>query len=161
METPNKMGKHIIKAKKERKPQTEYIKFFKFYYDKLSKEHPKWAANQISTIIKLLWRKKSKKSTSKDLKMSMRKLKMLKPMSGYEAFKREHMMDDMQASDIKERWNHMPKETKKYWEKKGQMIPMINKNAQKQVIKIGSPMKMNNMEMEMPQSTLKFMSKVM
>lgn len=50
--------KKIIK-KEAREPRTEYLKFFKFYYDKLTVEHPRWSSNQISTIIKLLWKKKA------------------------------------------------------------------------------------------------------
>lgn len=34
------------------------MKFFKFYYDKLTKEHPRWNTHHISIIIKLLWKKK-------------------------------------------------------------------------------------------------------
>lgn len=52
------MGKRKRITKQAAQPQTEYLKFFKFYYEKLSKEHTRWTANQITTIIKLLWKKK-------------------------------------------------------------------------------------------------------
>ena len=40
------------------KKSTDYVKFFKFYYEKYVKEHPKWTSTQITTIISLLWKKK-------------------------------------------------------------------------------------------------------
>lgn len=40
------------------KKDTEYIKFFKFYYDKIRIEHPQWTPIQITTIISLQWKKK-------------------------------------------------------------------------------------------------------
>jgi hypothetical protein len=59
--------KKKITKKEAREPRTEYLKFFKFYYTKLTTDHPRWSANQISTIIKLLWKKKlsSEKKSSK------------------------------------------------------------------------------------------------
>lgn len=57
-EIGTKVGKRKRITKQDRQPRTEYLKFFKFYYEKLSAEHKRWTANQISTIIKLLWKKK-------------------------------------------------------------------------------------------------------
>jgi len=45
----------------------------------------------------------------------------MKKMSGYEAFKREHIMKaDVPSDAIRESWNRLPKESKNYWEKRGQ-----------------------------------------
>lgn len=55
-----KTGKKIVKKSKvsSETKNREYLSFYKYYYDKLSNEHSKWKANQISTIIKLLWKKR-------------------------------------------------------------------------------------------------------
>jgi hypothetical protein len=53
-----------------RKSYGEYIQFFRFYYERLTKEHPKWTPNQKTVIIRLLWRKRQlqKKKESSRLK---------------------------------------------------------------------------------------------
>lgn len=59
----------------------EYLSFYKYYYDKLAAEHPKWKPNQISTIIKLLWKKRliTKK---KDNELTKKKIKAGKGIRG-------------------------------------------------------------------------------
>lgn len=78
-----------ISKQDSKQPRTEYLKFFKFYYDKLTKEHPRWSANQISTIIKLLWKKKltTDKSTARG---GLRAPRMGRRLSGRMAFRRSH-----------------------------------------------------------------------
>jgi hypothetical protein len=72
-----------------RQPRTEYLKFFKFYYDKLTVEHPRWSASQISTIIKLLWKKKL--TTDKtSARSSLRTPRAGRRISGRLAFRRAH-----------------------------------------------------------------------
>jgi hypothetical protein len=65
------------------------LKFFKFYYDKLSGEHTRWSSNQITTIIKLLWKKKlvTDKRTSKG---SLRTPVQRRRLSGRMAFRRAY-----------------------------------------------------------------------
>jgi hypothetical protein len=70
-------------------PRTEYLKFFKFYYQKLTLEHPRWSASQISTIIKLLWKKKIVSEKTKT-KSSIRAPRERKRISGRMAFKRAY-----------------------------------------------------------------------
>lgn len=36
----------------------DYLKFYKFYYDKNKSNHPSWTPRQITTIVSLLWKKK-------------------------------------------------------------------------------------------------------
>ena len=42
------------------KQNAKYL-FYKFYYEKFSKERKKWSINQIEIIIELLWKKKKYK----------------------------------------------------------------------------------------------------
>jgi hypothetical protein len=103
-------------AKQGKQPRTEYLKFFKFYFDKLSFEHRRWSANQISTIIKLLWKKKlaTDKATAR---ASLRAPISRKKISGRMAFKRNYNYSGIEAV---ERWNQLTSETKRYWAGKGE-----------------------------------------
>ena len=47
---------------KKRSKREEYLNFYKYYFERLGAEHPRWSKNQINTIIKLLWRKRTKTS---------------------------------------------------------------------------------------------------
>lgn len=62
------------------------MKFFDFYYAKLHSEHPRWRPNQISTIIKLLWKKKT--LTGKPKKSDLKSPRDYKPISGIFAFRK-------------------------------------------------------------------------
>jgi hypothetical protein len=78
-----------MKTKKIAQPKNrntyEYASFFKKYFDSLSKEHPSWSARQITSIIKLLWRKRKLNQTKGAKPMRMR---MRKPMSGRKTFRK-------------------------------------------------------------------------
>ena len=106
--------KKILKQE-AKQPRTEYLKFFKFYYDKLTREHPRWSASQISTIIKLLWKKKL--TTDKTAaKTSSRVLRPGRKISGRLAFRRANGYSGMEAA---ERWRQLPMETKRFWRLRG------------------------------------------
>lgn len=47
------------RTKEIRSHNKEYISFYKFYYERLTKEHPKWTPTNKTKIIKLLWRKRT------------------------------------------------------------------------------------------------------
>jgi len=66
------------------------LKFFKFYYDKLSTEHARWSSNQITTIIKLLWKKKLVTDKRTSTKGSLRAPVQRKRISGRMAFRRAY-----------------------------------------------------------------------
>lgn len=51
-------GKVPDPNKKKSERVEEYHNFFKYYHDRLTAEHPRWSTPQITTIIKLLWRKR-------------------------------------------------------------------------------------------------------
>ena len=111
-----KVGKRKRIAKQEKQPRTEYLKFFKFYYEKLSSEHKRWNANQISTIIKLLWKKKL--ATDKKASRSIRAPPVSKRrVSGRMAFRRAY---NYTGNEVVERWKQLPVESKKYWAGKGE-----------------------------------------
>jgi hypothetical protein len=40
------------------KKENDYVKFYKYYYEKLKTEHPSWSPSQLTTIISLQWKKK-------------------------------------------------------------------------------------------------------
>lgn len=101
--------------KEAKEPRTEYLKFFKFYYDKLTVEHPRWSANQISTIIKLLWKKKSAGERRSTQALS-REPRERKNISGRMAFRKAY---GYSALETIERWKQLPFESKKYWKSKG------------------------------------------
>lgn len=86
------------------------MKFFKFYYDKLTVEHPRWSANQISTIIKLLWKKKL--TTDKAASRSPLRIRTHRRVSGRLAFRKAHGYNGIEAA---ERWRQLPLESKRYW----------------------------------------------
>ena len=111
-----KVGKRKRIVKQDKLPRTEYLKFFKFYYEKLSGEHRRWSANQISTIIKLLWKKKlvSDKAASKaSLRAPIAKTRS----SGRMAFRKNYGYSGVEAT---ERWKQLPSETRRYWAGKGE-----------------------------------------
>jgi hypothetical protein len=101
----------FIKTKQIAKPsQSDYISFFKTYYRNLGKEHPRWTTQQISSVIKLLWRKR--KNQGKSLRKTNGKLRTSKPISGRRYFRKVRHLDGAEA---KIKWRILPYETKQYW----------------------------------------------
>lgn len=107
--------KKRISKRESRQPKTEYLKFFKFYYDKLTVEHPRWSASQISTIIKLLWKKKltGDKAASK---LPVRAPRLGRRISGRLAFRRNYNYNGIEGAL---RWKQLPIESKRYWKRRG------------------------------------------
>ena len=111
MGKPMKM-KQIAKPKSNK--SNDYINFFKNYFQHLTKEHPKWSAKQITSIVKLLWKKRK----SNEGKPS-RSVRLAKPMSGYKTFLRENKMMGQTYFDSCKRWKVLPRESRLMWSKKG------------------------------------------
>lgn len=99
------------------KKQDEYQSFFKYYYDRLTAEHPRWTVTQINTIIKLLWKKRISKSTRKQITLENKKL------SGRRLYSRVKLGEGLTKDQIKQLWKALPHESKKYWEIRGQGRP--------------------------------------
>jgi hypothetical protein len=105
-----------ISKESSKQPRTEYLKFFKFYYEKLSLEHKRWNANQISTIIKLLWKKKL--TTDKFIaKGGLKTPRIGRKLSGRMAFRRAFGYSGLETL---ERWKQLPLESRNYWRSKGE-----------------------------------------
>mgnify|MGYP000262378080 CR=1 FL=1 len=94
----------IIKASKE-----DYVSFYKYHYKKLKGEHKRWTTTQITSVIRLLWKKK--KSTTKGRKVGG-KLRTTKPISGRRHFRKVRRLSAHEATFL---WKHMPIETRNYW----------------------------------------------
>ena len=78
----------LIKKTKviEKSSKNDYVNFFKHHYSRLSKEHKRWTTQQISSVIKLLWRKT--KGESKGLRKRDGRLRSKKPISGRKHFRK-------------------------------------------------------------------------
>lgn len=102
----------IAKTKKIQKKTThDYINFYRVRYNKLHSLHPRWTPKQISSIIKLEWRKEKSKSRSrKTAKVGSRK--PAKILTGYRFFRRYR---GYTAKEAVKRWRRFPVETKVYW----------------------------------------------
>ncbi len=90
--------------------QIDYIAFFKTYYRNLAKQHPRWTTQQISSVIKLLWKKR--KNQGKSLRKNNGKLRTSKPLSGRRYFRKVKNLDGLEA---KIKWRLLPYECRIYW----------------------------------------------
>lgn len=109
------------------KPKTEkrggnlsYIEFYKGQYSKYAREHPKWTSQQISVIIKLLWKNRLRKREERLALKTGKVEKSKKIVSGRKAFLTAKGKNGM----IK--WKKLPKESRVMWSKKGN--PNLAKN---------------------------------
>lgn len=99
-------SKAIVKQSK-----SEYVSFFKYHYTKLKGEHKRWSTQQISSVIKLLWKKK--KGTTKSLRRKDGKLRTSKPLSGRRYFRKVRHLDKDTTAYL---WKRMPIETRHNWD---------------------------------------------
>ena len=106
--------KLLVKTKKIAK--TDYIAFYKQRYERLHTEHPRWTSRQISSIIKLQWKKEKKQHTklrTVDERTGLRR-KSKRIISGYQYFKRYRGYD---TKECVYKWLHFPFETKTLWKR--------------------------------------------
>jgi hypothetical protein len=119
----------------------EYISFFKSYFDRLSKEHPNWSARQITSIIKLLWKKRKQNQTK-----ASKPMRHFKPMSGRKTFRK---MKGLSGQEAQMMWKRLPMESRKIWQMKGN--PAENKmNSMHMTLKLPQSMTMESKSMIMP-----------
>jgi len=133
-----------MKTKKISHPKNrsteEYISFFKSYFDRLSKEHPNWSARQITSIIKLLWKKRKQNHTK-----TSKPMRRVKPMSGRMAFRK---MKSLSGEEAQNMWKRLPMETRNIWQMKGN--PAENKmNPMRMTLKLSQGMTMESKPMIM------------
>ena len=102
----------VGKSKKiTKRTSQEYLQFYKLRYNKLHAQHPRWTSKQISSIIRLEW-KKEKKSFTVVRKTRLGTRKPGKILSGYRFYRRYRSLP---SKDSIKKWLHFPYETKVYW----------------------------------------------
>lgn len=103
----------IGKSKKIlKKSSQDYINFYRLRYNKLHSQHIRWTPKQISSIIKLEWKKE--KSNSKGSRKTTR-LGTRRPgkvLSGYRFYRKYR---DFSSIESIKKWLRFPFETKVYW----------------------------------------------
>ena len=111
------MDQHLKMKKEKKKKASDYLAFYKYYYSKLSSEHPRWNSAQITTIIKLLWKKRSKAGKLERTK----KIKRFstKVLSGWQCYRKEKESEGFTRNMIKDMWKGLPLESKRYFKIKG------------------------------------------
>ena len=117
-------------VEKTQSKKEEYLTFYKYYYERLGAEHPRWTKNQIATIIKLLWRKRNKTSRRDTSRIR-------KGLSGYQLFRRTKEGDGFIRDQIKAMWRALPIESKRYWKFKAQGRPVRHIKNVKRVLDKG------------------------
>lgn len=116
-------AKAITKDGKKMNAQSrkeEYLTFFKYYYERLNAEHPRWSKIQITTIIKLLWRKRNK--TTRRERQGPKK-----GLTGRQLYRKVKESEGFVREQIKTMWKALPHESKRYWHIKGQGKPHRSK----------------------------------
>lgn len=96
------------------------MNFFKYYHERLIAEHPRWSSSQITTIIKLLWKKRT-------LKSNRRRSLVSKGLTGRQLYNRTKLAEGYVKEQIRLLWKALPHESKKYWHIKGQGRPNRSK----------------------------------
>jgi len=100
----------LRKTKKIVHQRTDYITFFKRKHSELSREHPRWNAAQISSIIKLEWKRFKEQSKQYIKRVGRRRPTRL--VSGYKYFRNVRRFTREDAVKV---WRRFPKETKICW----------------------------------------------
>ena len=138
-----------MKTKKIAQPKnrstSEYVSFFKSYFDRLSKEHPNWSARQITSIIKLLWRKRKQNQTK-----GAKPMRMMKPMSGRKTFRK---MKGLTGDEAHKMWKRLPMETRKLWQMKGNSAEDKMKGPMRMTLKLSQGV-MESKPMMMPMQNM-------
>lgn len=102
--------------RRKKEKSTEYLAFYKYYYDRLSADHPRWNSSQITTIIKLLWKKKRKAGRTKTKGIRKTSNKVL---SGWQFYRKKKESEGYTRTMIKVMWKGLPIESKRYFKIQG------------------------------------------
>ena len=113
----------IVKRKiiGKKQSQSEYVQFFKHHYNRLKAQHKRWTTNQISSVIKLLW--KRSKRANKTLRRKDGQLRTSKPLSGKRYFRKVRALSN---ADTVYLWKRMPIETRGHWENESRGVEINN-----------------------------------
>lgn len=90
--------------------QSDYISFFKYHFDKLTREHRRWTSSQISSVVRLLWKKK--KQDSGRLRKSST-LRSLKPKTGRKLFLEMQRPLTNSHAERQQKWKRLPRESRR------------------------------------------------
>jgi hypothetical protein len=101
--------KKIKKAGK----MSKYIHFYKENFERMMQAHPTWTAIQITKIVKLLWQREKQNRGAK--KMPLFKANPMKNLSGRMIYKRFKLKEGLNTAEIKNKWKHLPMESKKMY----------------------------------------------
>lgn len=104
--------KLIVGKTKQIKKAKDYITFYREHYDRLHKQHSRWTSIQISSIIRLEWKKDKNSRRKGEDAPKRRKLRRAKNITGYLFFRRHRGLLYKQAVS---KWRRFPRETKLYW----------------------------------------------
>lgn len=104
--------KGINKGKKnisfENARNSQYLQFYKYYHERLSAEHPRWTSTQITTIIKLLWKKRAKQARKRELRRRIGKKGGEKVISGWQYYRKIKESEGHTLLTIKTMWRALP-----------------------------------------------------
>lgn len=103
-----------MKAKKITK-KSEYLSFFKYHFQKLKSEHSRWTNPQLTSVVRLLWKKKKSMAS----KVSGSSLRQTKPISGRKFFLKVNRERGLSAMDGMRKWRALPLETRNLYKKEG------------------------------------------
>lgn len=117
----------ILKVSKE-----DYVSFYKYHYKKLKGEHKRWTTTQITSVIKLLWKKK--KVSTKGRKVSS-KMRTTKVISGRRHFRKVRHLSALETAFL---WRHMPVETRQHWSNEA-----LGRDINNSKVGSGNPVRLN------------------
>ena len=106
-----------MKSKKISKERSNYLNFFNHHFKKLQQQHPRWNPRQVTSIIKLLWRKSKAVSAKGQAKVP----RLRRPISGRQAFLNVQKRMGMTTSERMRKWKRLPLETRNQWRSMGAM----------------------------------------
>lgn len=106
-------GEAVRPRAEKRGGNMSYIEFYKGQYSKYAREHPKWTSQQISVIIKLLWKNRLAMREKRLGLKEGRAEKSKKIVSGRKAFLAAKGKSGML------KWKKLPMESRVMWSKKG------------------------------------------
>ena len=112
--------------KKTSRKALNYITFYKFHRASLTHQHPRWTPNQITVIIKMMWKKE--KASSRKNTNGKSQAGMKKKLSGRVTFQRFRNINFIQAKNI---WKRLPFESRMMWTQMGNPEFVKSDNTQK------------------------------
>lgn len=127
--------KLIVGKTKQIKKAKDYITFYRETYNRLHKQHPRWTSIQISSIVKLQWKKEKNIRKKGADAADKKKKRSSKNVTGYLFFRRYRGLTFKQAIS---KWRRFPRETKLRWVSAASQKEPVTKN-EKMTLTIRNP----------------------